>query len=95
MLNKRWVVELSTGEQLAMVPDAELELATCITCEDGRRLLVYRDKFNAFRVAAVTGAKVSCGEVVPADNLESEHARPLDSGKFLVLGISADSIPSA
>jgi hypothetical protein len=95
MLNKRWIVELATKEQWTMVPAAELELATCINCEDGRRLLVYRDKFNAYKAATLAGAKVCCGEVVPADAPAGDNARPLDDDRFLVLGVPADAIPNA
>jgi hypothetical protein len=84
MLNQRWVVELASQDQLAAVPPAALEIATAVCSEEGKRLLIYRDNFTAFKVGVCSGAKVKPARVVKSD-AELPGATRLGECEFLLL----------
>ena len=87
MNGKRYVVELASETQLSSVPLEQLELATCITGEGGACLLVYRDNFVAYKVAALAGGRVVTGYTVTAQDVrKGQHEVPcLGDGTFLRL----------
>jgi hypothetical protein len=84
MLDKRWVVELASADQLAAVPPSALEIATSVCSEGGKHLLVYRDNFTAFKVGISSGAKVKPARVVKSDT-EPPGATRLGECEFLLL----------
>ena len=87
MNGKRYVVELASETQLTSVPLEQLELATCITGEGGACLLVYRDNFVAYKVAALAGGRVVTGYAVTKDGqAKGQSETPcLGNGTFLRL----------
>ena len=96
MNGKRYVVELASETQLGRVPLEQLELATRVTDESGVYLLVYRDNFVAYKVAALAGGRVVTGYAVSAQDVQANPKVPrLDNGLFLRLEAAAQGVMRA
>ncbi len=87
MNGKRYVVELASEAQLTSVPLEQLELAVCVAGDGGSCLLVYRDNFIAYKVAALAGGRVVTAQVVTETPAKSRKrdAPCLGDGMFLRL----------
>ncbi len=88
-LNKRYVVITSPEQKQSLrqesVGQESLELATCLNCEDGTELLIYRDNFIAYKVATLTGGEVRPGTIV-IGGITAEGDLTLEDGTHLRLG---------
>lgn len=54
---ERWAIALD-GEVHRRLKDDDLEVGTLVAGPDGRRILVFRDRFAGLRVASAAGANL-------------------------------------
>lgn len=77
MILQRYIVEVDS-EQALRLSDDQVALATQIS-NGATRLLIFRDRFVAFKVATHSGGTFRTGQLVSND-----AAQPLGTGSFIL-----------